>query len=209
MTNQMDHEDWAVSEYVRRRTVRILNFTDKAAGGTGVKVNAEGRFFIATCAHVMPDGHEIRLLVPNRSSAFIRSFRRRDDDARLDLGLLEISHADAQLLGGSFVDEIATNITFDDEWKTVVCGYPGQMIAISEKRSETTLVRTYDFRSMVFFSGMVPESEWPTHGFERPVVKDAELFVHFSASAELEQVNLLNRRQHWQRATWGSLIPPE
>ena len=46
----------AIQAHVRSRVVRLVDFTDRSQGGTAVKVQIGRRFFLATAAHVIPDG---------------------------------------------------------------------------------------------------------------------------------------------------------
>lgn len=191
MSKQLNHEDWAVINYLRDRTVRILDFTDKSAGGTGVKIVLKEKYFVATAAHVIPKSHEIRLLVKGSSNVFIRNFLDWKTQEDIDLGLLEISSSDAELLGGEFVHatEICVEFPFEEKWLVVVCGYPGQMIGISDERNGVDIERTYDFRPMAFFTGTLSRESWPTESSNREIVDDAELFIRFEENAPCERIN--------------------
>jgi len=209
MTKQLDHEDWAIIDHTRERTVRILDFTNKSEGGTGVKIRLKERYFIATAAHVIPDSHDIRVLVRGSENRFVCQFIDWKTDKEVDIGLLELCPDDAESLGGEFVEDSGIVIDFplDEKWSVLLCGYPGQLIGISEQRKENVRERSFDFRSMACFTGTIPRNEWPTESVSRPLAQDAELFVRFDSDVELEQIDFREPTPRLKQAHLGTYEP--
>ena len=135
MRRRESQEDIALQTYLRSRVVRLLNWTKPDKGGTAVKIGLGHRRFLATAAHVVPERHEIRAIVPGRAEKSVTSFTNRLRDTSTDVALLELSHESAEQLGGSFVSAEEIHPGFDHTPSpAIVVGYPGQLIHSADQQ---------------------------------------------------------------------------
>ena len=205
--NQQDHEDWALQDWVGGRTVRLVDLTDKSAGGTAIKIAIATRSFLATAAHVISEGHDVRALVRGRKNEFADDFTGRGVDERHDVAFLELSNASAKLIGEHYVskEEIVTDLDRSVPWACIVSGYPGQLIRTTDDVvSPDTVERVYDFEPVAHYSAMIGSDKWPREGFQRVIASDADLFVHFDGNSQLEYVKF---RESYTRLAKTDLKP--
>lgn len=181
----------AVQAYVGSRIHRLVDWTDPTRGGSAVKIRIANRHFFATASHVIPDSHEIRVLLRGEENQFIRSFVNRARDPATDVGLLEITSEDAALLDGNFVLESDIQPRFHHRTsQIVVAGYPGQLIHSADREVLTGFVaKVHDHRQLTFLTHSLLRSEWPT-GLKRKPTSRKDIFASFDPELQLHMIKL-------------------
>lgn len=189
MTRTQSLEERALDAHIRKRTVRLLDLTDKNKGGSGVTVKLEKHFFVATAAHVIPKGHDIRILDGTNQIAVFENWQL---DKQNDVGFLELAADVANDLNREFATKIIRELEQRENWACTVVGYPGQCIELEESVDDQTLYRQYNFRTLSMVTELIPYSEWPTTGDfrRRPPQVDADVFVRFDSQCEVVQRDL-------------------
>ena len=171
----------------------MVDWTDLREGGTAVKIQLGDRFFLATAAHVIPNGHDIRALIPNEANEFIAEFLSRKRRPCYDVAFLEISGESAERLGGSFItaDEICCKTDHDHRIPILVAGYPGQLIESSNyQTSEDHTVELHHHRSLLFLTDTLAEHEWPKDGLDREASPKTDVFASFDPEHSLNEIKL-------------------
>jgi hypothetical protein len=187
-------EERALHAHIRKRTVRLLDFTDKSKGGSGVTVQLEHRFFVATAAHVIPKDHEIRIL---DGANQINTFENWQLDKENDVGFLELSSDTASVIDREFSTRIMLRLEQTEDWATTLIGYPRQSIETQESVRDQTLYRKYNFHTLTLVSELIPTSDWPKSGDfrRRPPQDAADVFVRFDSHGQLFEQDLTDLDQ--------------
>lgn len=177
-------EERALHAHIRKRTVRLLDFTDKSEGGSGVTVQLEHRFFVATAAHVIPRDHEICIL---DGTDQIATFENWELDKENGVGFLELSSDTANAIDREFSTRILLHLEQMEHWATTLIGYPGQNIETQELVRDQTLYRKHSFHTLTLVSELIPTSDWPKSGDfrRRPPQGAADVFVRFDPHGQL------------------------
>ena len=181
-------EEQAMHRHIQRRTVRLCDFTDPSKGGTAVLVKLGDRHFLATAAHVIPDGHDIRILRDTNKGGPFEDFLQRYTDTDNDVGLLEVPVSVATMLDRDFVetDQIAIRIDNKSAIATTLCGYPGQLIETTSKIH----YKSHNFRFLTLVTKTIPQRNWPTEGVLRDFKEGHDLLVRFKNDGELFHENM-------------------
>jgi hypothetical protein len=187
-------EERALHAHIRRRTVRLLDFTDKSEGGSGVTVRLGHRFFVATAAHVIPEDHDIRIL---DGSDQIDTFENWQLDKENDVGFLELSSDTADFIDREFSTNIMLRVEQTEDWATTLIGYPGQNIETQESVRGQVLYRRHNFHTLTLVSELIPTSDWPKAGeFRRRAPEDdTDVFVRFDVHGHLIEEDLTDLDQ--------------
>ena len=188
-------EERALHDHIRHRTVRLLDLTAKDKGGSGVLIRLFDRCFVATAAHVVPEGHDIQILVGEADQLNVATFnnRFRDDDA--DVAALEIpADSTGQLLRDfTEADQIAAKgVDQTENWCATLIGYPGQLIESTDQVSGDTLFRTHSFRTLALVTTTLRIQDWPnSNSLERPPAEvDRDIFLRFDQECGLMEQDL-------------------
>ncbi len=187
-------EERALHAHIRRRTVRLLDFTDKSEGGSGVTVQLEHRFFVATAAHVNPRDHKIRILDGTNQ---IDTFENWQLDKENDVGFLELSSDTANVIDREFSTRIMLQLEQTENRPATLIGYPGQSIETQESVREQILYRKYNFHTRTLVSELIPTPDWPKSGDfrRRPPQEAADVFVRFDSHGQLLEQDLADLDQ--------------
>ncbi len=176
-------EEKALHQHIRRRTVRLLDLTDKSAGGSAVTVQLGERFFLATAAHVIPPNHEIRVLVGEADEENIGQFKARHVNEEDDVGLLELDESTAGAIDSEFTGYEQLPIHFDQSsrWCATLIGYPGMSVVSEDERDGDILRRTHSFATFSLVTNIIPFGEWPKRASfqRRPPSEESDIFVEF------------------------------
>lgn len=147
-------EEHALHAHIRKRTVRLLDFTHKSQGGSGVTIQLENRFFVATAAHVIPEGHDIRVL--DKANQF-RTFENWQLDKQNDVGLLEVSAEVANAMDREFATRLMLRWKQTEAWETTRIAYPGQSIETQESVRGRTRHLRHSFHTLTLISNLIPK----------------------------------------------------
>ena len=187
-------EERALHQHIRRRTVRLLDFTDKSAGGSAVTVKLRNRYFLATAAHVIPNGHEIRILVGEGHDENISSFLARHVDENDDVGLLELDESTAGKINRDFTaaEQLLLQLDQSSGWCATLIGYPSQSVVTEQNKVGSILHRTHSFATLTIVTELIPRKEWPRKAsFERrPPLSRSDLFVKVDPNTVVYQQDL-------------------
>jgi hypothetical protein len=187
-------EERALHQYIRRRTVRLVDLTDGSQGGTAVTIKLRERYFLATAAHVIPEDHRILIVANDVSKQDTIEFKARHVDDDDDLGLLELGESEARLINRDFTDAstLLASVQQTAAWRATLVGYPGQLINSTEETGSLVPRRVHNFPTLVLSTEIIPLSEWPDAGpFNRhSPLSESDLFVRCDSNTQVFEQNL-------------------
>ena len=172
----------ALTRHARGMTYRLIDHTDPSKGGTAVAINIGKRYFLATAAHVIPEGHNFEIVLRNGVRTTLCSFSSRYVDTEADVGLLEIEEDYYEYISTSCasLSNICINIQQNKENKIAVIGYPGQYISTQRKQiAKQDILETHIYDTLAYISFVLPPERWPSDGLERNSVTGRDIFIDF------------------------------
>lgn len=190
-----DEEINAVVHHAHNSVMRLVDRTALDKGGSCVPIKIGSKFFLATAAHVIPDGHEMSAVVRRPQGRCIDNFLARHQDDRTDVGLLELDSSDAWHLRDNFVPEDQILITLDqeEEWPVVVVGYPGVYCApvFREDIPPDAALEVRAWNAFTYYGFTVPFSEWPNvDPLSRSSDKLRDMFINYDPSDKEAQFEM-------------------
>lgn len=152
-------EEKALHHHLRRHMLRLVNLTDESCGGTATPIKIKGTYFLATAAHVVPQGHDVRILATARKEEQVNAFENVIRDETADVAVIELKTDLAEKLDRDFLPptRIAINAQAPSHSPATLVGYPGNLIETLESPGEITR----SFRPLTFITSVLPRSKWP------------------------------------------------
>ncbi|MEX2171861.1 MAG: serine protease [Pirellulales bacterium] len=195
-------EERGYDAFLQRRTVRLIDESDDAGGGSGVTIEIDNRQFIATAAHVLKNGHDIRLLTRESGSRLYGNFRAVHKDSENDIAIIELDVDESPHEWHEYLklDDCSPDFDPTVSIPVRVCGYPGdcgRRIQREDDNGDTLIINAY--ATLHYVTDTIPFLNWPAVGLNREPDKDTDIFCGFSPTDHSE---LRNLRSLESMATW-------
>lgn len=190
-----DEEIDAVAYQAHKSVMRLVDRTTPAKGGSCVPIKIGSKFFLATAAHVIPQGHQMNVVVRQPQGRCIEHFLACHRNDQTDVGLLELDSKDASQLADSFVSENQILITLDQEkeWPVLVVGYPGVYAApiLREIFPPDAALEVRAWNAFTYSGFTVPFSEWPNlDPLSRSSDELRDMFINYDPNDEEAQFEI-------------------
>ena len=173
----------AFAHQAHASTYRLVDKTDPSRGGTAVAIKIGARCFLATARHVIPNAHEVALVLRDSVVEELSGFAARHLHQKADVGLLELHDRDMSLLGDTFVtpDRFLLGVDQSQEGPVTVIGFPGDLIRDLDTHqiSEEEYVNVFVCSAFTFLTVALPLNEWPKSGTETEPIPGRDIFIDF------------------------------
>lgn len=180
--NTSELERRALADRAFRVTHRVIDKTASSKGGSCVPIRIGTRIFLATAAHVIPENHNIIVVVKSAVRDHVDRFVARHVNSAADVGCLEVAPVDAESFGefALTLEDLVPNVSTGREHSVLVVGYPGQHIfpLYDGPITESSGLRIYGCGGFTFRSYTLTKNDWPTQGLQRRPTK-SDLFVAY------------------------------
>lgn len=174
-----DEQGLAIDAFIGRRTVKIVNRKDPAAGGTGVTIEWDGRFFLATAAHVMQSIDDLALLLRDDEGTLYADFISSHVDRAADIGIVELDSTTVSALHEYELvrqEDIYLERYPHRKKPLWVVGYPGKLI----QRRTTADVTFLDCNRLSYETRALAKCDWPEiHPLDRQIRSSGDLFCTY------------------------------
>jgi len=184
----------AVAQQARQFTHCLITVEGEAAGiATAVAVRLGKRFFLATAAHVVDEAVSIKALVRDQVALCVSDFVAKHCDNRHDVGVLEVSPADADRFEFLPLDRLCETIDNNAELPAMVVGFPGQFCQQSKPIELTpeNSIRVIRTDTLSFYTVILPRSEWPDEGWPdengicEPFVDGVDMLIDYAPESDV------------------------
>lgn len=183
----------AMTEQAHCSTYRLIDETDRTAGGTCVAIELDKRCYFATAAHVVPPGHKFKIVLRDSIAPSIDSFSAIERDVEADVAFLEVHPERVGLLSerASFVDRSRLVTTFDNdrEQNVIVLGYPGELLDQQEPQSISSTLEVHPVycSAFTYLTTTRPISDWPhSASWRRPPDLSRDVFLQYTPESKMQ-----------------------
>jgi hypothetical protein len=183
----------AIAEQARRFTYCLTDDSGEAKLGTAVAIRVKEHFFLATAAHVVQGGRNIRVLVRNQIAWDVSDFVARHYDNRRDVGLLELSLGNSHRFEFLTPNRLCLTIDEEQELPVMVVGFPGQFCAVEQVDLTTdSLLQFVACNTLSFHTALLPRSKWPidglldTHGGDAQLADGLDMLIDYEPEHEVK-----------------------
>jgi hypothetical protein len=205
-----------IGAFILARSVPLLDLCDPSNGGSGVLLNLDDRYFVATAAHVIDQAHRFAILTReyNRKCC---DFSGKYMDKRHDIGILELDSEPVQFLtelGHCFLNaEHLLNGRYPNPNLPIrVTGFPSQepmRIANHRQISRSTTISKIAYGSLNYETFALPQSHWPKLALDsRRTQRQHDIFCSWDPNEDGMQFSLLSLTDEPKKHRFGPIALP-